>query len=415
MARTHRKCGFCQGVMPAQEVECPFCGKSLENYGALGRLLEDLLPDDRPMTKGIAALSVAYFAMVGLLAGGSSLVAPSTYSLIHFGASFPPYIAQGQLWRLVTALFMHGDVLHIGFNLYALWLLGPLIENSFGKARMIIIFLITGLVSTLVSFGWGFAAFDLAQTTGLGFLADASFATPTVGMSGALTGLIGVGVSAGHRLKTAQGAQIRNVMLRWMLFIVLFGIAVPQIDNAAHIGGFLAGLALGFVLPLKDRASRAAGIAYAAASSLAALTIVGSLAAHAISLPRQYPTDLSLYPTGIFGQTLRESDPDNKDFTAAAKSCEDAIQALEAAPDDENQSKNKKIAVMSCDEFSYLLPVAGEGYLYAAHAHAHAGDKQAACLKLRTARLFYDFSDSARQSEGFKFRMDRVSSMAGCP
>lgn len=415
MSRSHRKCGFCQSVVPVAETECPFCDKSLENHGALGRKLTDLLPQERPLTKILAGLAVAVFAMVGLLAGGTAIVSPSTYTLIHFGASFPPYIIEGQIWRLVTALFMHGDILHIAFNIYALWLLGPLIENSFGKSRYLIIFLVTGLISTLVSLGWGFVTVELARTTGLAWLSGGSFATPTVGMSGALTGLIGVGVTAGHRVKTEHGAQIRNTMLRWMVFIIIFGLVVPQVDNAAHVGGFLAGLALGALLPLKDRASLRAGYFYAAAAAICALIIVGSLVAQGVSVPRQYPPDSKLYPTGIFGQTIREGDQNDRDLSGAAKACEDAIAALEApALDVDTRRKQTDIAVSNCDEFTYLLPVVGEGYLYSAHAHAHAGDHDFACRRLFTARLFNNYSLSGGKNIPFELRMARIADMAGC-
>ncbi len=384
---SHRKCGFCKGVVPVKETECPFCGKSLENYGALGAWIEDFLPKDRPLTKMLAALAVAMYLLVGMVAGGPSILGPSTYTLIHFGASFPPYIIEGQWWRLITALFMHGDIMHIGFNLYALWLLGTLIENSFGKVRTLIIFVVTGLVSTLLSFGWGFIYFELLQAIGMDPSGSASVFTPSVGMSGSLTGLIGVGVSAGHRVKTVQGAQIRHVMLRWMGFIVVFGLIVDQVDNAAHIGGFLAGLALGQVMPLKDQASNRAGYFYGAGAALSALLIVGALVAQFATIPTQYPPDSMVYPTAVFGQIVREADLNDPDYISAAKGCENSLGALEQEKDPKKLAEEREIAVANCDELNYIQPFFTPSYWASAYAHHENGDDDTACRKLRVALL----------------------------
>lgn len=412
---SHRKCGFCKGVVPVQETECPYCGKSLESAGAIGRFIDALLPQDRPMTKLMTGLAVAMYALVGLTAGGSALASPSTYSLIHFGAMFPPYVLDGQVWRLMTAVFLHGDIIHIAFNLYALWLLGPLIENSFGKTRFLIIFVVTGLISTMASFGWGFVWAEIAPQLGMNVDMGGVMLRTSVGMSGALTGLIGVGVSAGHRVKTAQGAVIRDTMLRWMLFILIFGLAVPQVDNAAHIGGFIPGLALGALLPLRDRASYAAGIGYSVGAALCAVAIVGGIAAQIISMPLDMPPDSAMYPTSIFGQKLRERDTEDRDFLAAARACDSALNQMHQGKVESTELKAlTDVARVNCDMANYIQPFTPTGYWASAFAHYIDGDGDTACRKLRTAHLIQTY-EPALYNEELARDIEALDNQLKCP
>ncbi|MEL6178887.1 MAG: rhomboid family intramembrane serine protease, partial [Myxococcota bacterium] len=304
---------------------CPYCDKSLEPYGPAHRLLEAILPEEQPITRSLIASMVGVYVLMGLVAGGTAIIAPSVYTLIHFGAMFPPYIVEGQWWRLVTALFLHGDLMHLGFNLYGLWILGPLIENSFGRARYLWAFAVSGVVSTLCSFAWSALAIHVAEviTIPLVFTPTtvSTFATPSVGMSGALTGLIGVGIAAGHKVNNPMGLEIRNQLLSWMGFIVVFGLVMPGVDNAAHFGGFLAGLGLGSIMPLKDRAQRIGGTVYGVLGALAAALMVGALVLQGIAMPRNYPPDLDFYPTAIFGNVLRPADRDDSTFINAIQGC----------------------------------------------------------------------------------------------
>jgi hypothetical protein len=203
--------------------------------------------------------------------------------------------------------------------------------------------------------------------------------------------------------------------LRWMMFILVFGLVVPQVDNAAHIGGFVAGLGLGAVLPLKNMASERAGYFYAAAASVCVLLIVGSLAAQIISTPREYPADLELYPTGIFGVELREGDIGDRTLASAAKACEDAVAAAETNLEDTPERRSDiETAVVNCDEFVYLLPMAGEGYLYSAYAHGLAGDTDFGCERLNTAHLFRRYSLSADRSAAFDAKLRMVNVVLDC-
>ena len=114
----------------------------------------------------------------------------------------------------------------IGFNLYALMIVGPLVERWYGVSRATIIYIASGVVGGIAS--------HLVSPMAI-----------SVGASGAVLGLIGAGVAAGHLSGTGQGLELRRQLMRWFVFILLFGFIVPGIDNAAHIGGFVAGVGLG--------------------------------------------------------------------------------------------------------------------------------------------------------------------------
>lgn len=395
--------------MPTDYTQCPYCNKSLEHYGKLGELLGALLPEDRPMTKVTLGLMVAVYAMVGLLAGGTSVLAPSMYTLIHFGANFDPYVLDGQVWRLVTALFLHGDLLHLGFNAYALWVIAPLLENSFGKARFVILFMVAGIVSCLVSFGWGFASVELSHY--IGFL-HGSILRPSVGMSGAITGLLGAGVAAGRKVKNPAGDQISKTLFRWMAFIVVFGLVMPGIDNAAHLGGFVAGLALGYLLPLRDRASSTAGFAYATLAAMLAVVAVGSLAIQGISLPPDMAHDSKFYPTSVFGSTLRKMDAEDPRYTGARDSCSRALSEIESAGT-ELPAELTDRAVSSCDEVMHTVPMEAAYWAASASANAYAGHREIACRRASVGLTMLDYGHT-RNEASLRAGLESVKQIARC-
>ncbi len=141
-------------------------------------------------------------------------------------------IREGEWWRLVTANFLHGGVLHIAVNGYALVMIGPTVEQLYGRVRMLAVFLIGGVV--------GFAASTL-------FIRQDS-----LGASAGIFALLGVLLGFGLRAREVLAPQARRALIREILMVaainLAFGVMVPYVDNAAHIGGFLGGLLLGALL-----------------------------------------------------------------------------------------------------------------------------------------------------------------------
>jgi len=130
---------------------------------------------------------------------------------------------------LGTAVFMHAGIWHLGFNLFALAQIGPMVEELFGRGRMLLLFLVTGIVANVGALAVG--------VYGVG-----------IGASGALMGLVGLAAGWGQRDGTGAGLNVRNRMLKWAAYVMVFGFVI-RADNAAHLFGFLAGGVFGFALP----------------------------------------------------------------------------------------------------------------------------------------------------------------------
>lgn len=136
-----------------------------------------------------------------------------------------------EYWRLFTVALVHGSILHLGFNMYALFIIGPIVEALYHPGRYLMIYLLCALAGSAASY---------VMTP-----------NPAVGASGAVFGLFGALLVADrvHKPAMTRGARNLTVQIGVLIVINLFiGFAVPQIDNAAHIGGLLAGAWLGFVL-----------------------------------------------------------------------------------------------------------------------------------------------------------------------
>jgi membrane associated rhomboid family serine protease len=146
-------------------------------------------------------------------------------------------LAAGEWWRLVTPVLVHGSLLHLLFNMYFLYLVGPLVEQLYGSARFVLLYALTAAAGSAASFLFGGPA-------------------PSVGASGAIFGLCGVllAVSVIHRpVLDRRGRAVMSQIGGLVVLNLIIGFGIDAlgagIDNAAHVGGLLAGLWLGFVLP----------------------------------------------------------------------------------------------------------------------------------------------------------------------
>jgi membrane associated rhomboid family serine protease len=141
-------------------------------------------------------------------------------------------VAAGEYWRLWTVTLLHGNELHLFFNMYALYLSGRIVERWYGSVNFLVFYLACAAAGSIGSFVLG---------------GDA----PSVGASGAVFGLFGLLLAAG-RIHHPVDKQSRAIVSQLGMLIVinlLFGFAVPGIDNAAHLGGLAAGLWIGAVIP----------------------------------------------------------------------------------------------------------------------------------------------------------------------
>jgi membrane associated rhomboid family serine protease len=211
------------------------------------------------VTPAIAGILVACF--VGSIALGADAFSPTTEQLLRLGASFGPLIAEGEWWRLITASLLHGGLLHLAFNLWALWSAGFLTERLFGNAAFLTIYLLSALGGTLASVA--------LKPLVVG-----------VGASGAIFGVYGalLAFMLTHRgvLPKAFLLQQRSSLFGFLLYNLAFALTNRQIDLSAHLGGLLTGMAAGWLLqrdlahPAEHRARRAARAAALAVALLVA-------------------------------------------------------------------------------------------------------------------------------------------------
>jgi len=144
----------------------------------------------------------------------------------ELGVKFTPYIAAGQWWRLVTPMFLHGSIMHLGFNMYALFVLGPGLERFYGHGRFILLYFLAGFAGNVCS---------MIFTP-----------NPSLGSSTAIFGLLGAQAVFLYLNREIYGHERTQQALRQIGILALINFVIglsPGIDNWGHVGGFLGGVA----------------------------------------------------------------------------------------------------------------------------------------------------------------------------
>lgn len=235
-------CASCGVLVGVNDDTCYNCGRrnpGLWGFGpALRRLGQDL--GFVPLVMGA---TITLYALSLLLSGSriQGMLSPSTEVLFLLGASGAvPVFQFGRWWTVLTAGWLHAGALHILFNVLWIRQIAPGVAELYGAGRMIIIYTVAGVVGFAVS---STAGMYLPR---LPILGGAAF---SVGASAPIFGLLGALVYYGRR---TGSSHIGQAGLQYALFLGLFGIIFPGVDNWAHAGGFVGGLATSVVLdPLK--------------------------------------------------------------------------------------------------------------------------------------------------------------------
>ncbi|MCB9519471.1 MAG: rhomboid family intramembrane serine protease [Myxococcales bacterium] len=203
--------------------------------------------DRHPGTWFLVGVATTMYVAVAAATQGTGFLASSAYTLRHFGATDGPSMLMGQWWRVVTSLFLHHDLLHLAFNMQALLVIGRSLEQVTDGRRVFGLFVLTGAASMAGSSAWyGWISPALGNT-------EAVLAV-SAGASGAICGLLGAAWVAARRLRSP--APVRAALERWAVFILLFGLVVPGVNNVAHAVGLATGVALGWRVPLGPLRSR---------------------------------------------------------------------------------------------------------------------------------------------------------------
>jgi len=271
----YRMCPACRALIARNAASCTLCGTSLKaprtrESSAPGRVLGGLIPVPSTATSALVAANIALFSISWYLtqAAASALKpAPSLGGidgevLLRLGSTHQ--IHPGEWWRLVTAIFLHAGLLHIGMNLWCLIDLGPAVESLFSTPKFICLYLVTGVAGFIVS----------------GMLNPGG---NSVGASGAILGLIGVLIGASfHHGQT--GKAYRGELWKWVMYIAIIGLMGLGVDNAAHAGGLLSGLLLGYLVPEGEPDTRSSENLWNVLAVASVVIIAGSFALMALQL-----------------------------------------------------------------------------------------------------------------------------------
>jgi rhomboid protease GluP len=238
-----RLCPSCSTLVGATATKCHQCGASMTfSFAAASKSLGRWMPQTSPVTYTLLTICCLMFGlsliktvqMQGLTAPGGnplgalmSLGGISGRVLYMLGDSRPWPGDLVEPWRLITAIFLHGSILHIAFNMWVLMDIGPMVEELYGSGRYLFLYTVSGTAGYLVS----------------------SFAgNPSVGASGSLLGLIGVLLAATTGRKSLAAQSLRSALIRWLIYIGVLGLIMRGTDNYAHFGGLAAGYLFGRVM-----------------------------------------------------------------------------------------------------------------------------------------------------------------------
>jgi membrane associated rhomboid family serine protease len=185
------------------------------------------------VTWSIIAVNIVVFIIDGVLSGmGSMDLMGSGGPLVEAGAVARDPVAAGEWWRLITSAFLHLGVLHIAFNMYALWLFGPIIEQLYGHVEYLVLYLLCALGGSVLTI---LAAPESAAA----------------GASGAIFGLFGLAFVVSRRRHLLLGPQARGILSQaggLLMLNLIITFAIPGISWTGHIGGLLVGALIGLLL-----------------------------------------------------------------------------------------------------------------------------------------------------------------------
>jgi rhomboid protease GluP len=229
-----RMCPHCRAFITTKDRVCPYCHEAVEpkqSGSSDSSLFAGFIPHVRFNTMIILLINFGLYMATALFSmnsgNESAFFAIDNRTLVAFGAKYNPLIAMGEWWRLVTAGFLHGGILHILMNSWVLFDLGAQVEEFYGASRMLVIYFVGTVVGFYASAWWSPAV--------------------SVGASAGICGLLGAMIAYGVHNKTSMGASIRSMYIRWAVYILAFGLITSYTDNAAHIGGIAGGFGVAYI------------------------------------------------------------------------------------------------------------------------------------------------------------------------
>jgi membrane associated rhomboid family serine protease len=325
-------CRACGAIVGAGQTNCAVCGASTTGSSAPSRPVADRETIrfaravlNRPYKFTIILLVANFFDFL-LMWQSSGMTSADLWEfsepvLIAYGAKLNRLInEQHQWWRFVTPMFVHINLPHLLVNMYSLWVVGPYVEKLYGSAKFVVFWVVTGVAGVVASY-----LTVISPDTQLGSLGRFLFKTndfPSAGASGALFGLVGVlfvfGIKFRHELPQGFKRAFGTGMLPIIVINLFIGyLGRGLIDNAAHLGGLVAGAALALVVEYRRPGERT-GVAITWQ-----ILRVGALTLVAVSFLRVAQHFRDPLPLSVRDQTTENSSGTGSAFVVFAKTMND--------------------------------------------------------------------------------------------
>ena len=222
-------CPNCNKLINGTAEQCIHCGLKNPGQKKMQFALKGILQGDIGIIKIISYFCVGLFVLSHLLdpsylfkaSGIFEFLSPNPEILYRLGMTGKYAMSEGHWWSLITAVYLHGSLLHILFNVLWIRQIGPIMEDLFGTPRFVLIFTIAGI-----------AGFIFSNLFGVRF---------TVGASGSIFGLLGALIFYGRHRGGVFGEAIFKQVMTWAVLLFIFGFLFSGINNYAHAGGFIGG------------------------------------------------------------------------------------------------------------------------------------------------------------------------------
>ncbi len=252
-------CAGCNNLVGINEERCPFCGAWRPGLFGWAPVLRSVVGNRLDLIPLIVGTCVTLYALALLLqpeaifegGGFLSMLSPGGRALYMLGMTGGVAWQLGWWWTLLTAIYLHGSLLHIFFNVMWIRNLGPAAAEAFGPARMFVLFNVAGATGFLVS--------------------NAMSGAPTIGASGSIFGLLAALIVYGRK----RGSSLMTRQLwQWAIILGIFGFLMPGINNWAHGGGFAGGWVAASLMGFIDERRESTALLIASLAFIA-ITLVG--------------------------------------------------------------------------------------------------------------------------------------------
>lgn len=181
------------------------------------------------ITIALISVNVIMYIITAILSG--DIIDSDIRALIFLGAKVNELISSGEYYRLITAMFLHGGMMHLLLNMYALNALGPFVEKVYGSTKYVIIYFVAGIVSSIFSYMFSEGV--------------------SIGASGAIFGLFGAVLIFSLKMKDRVGKGMLKNIISVIGINIFIGISIPNIDNLAHLGGLIGGILISLMFKNK--------------------------------------------------------------------------------------------------------------------------------------------------------------------